>query len=56
MTLYSSDQDFAVILLRLSNCVERCTHHRSFNGRNNKTAQLDQMHRAMNHRAHQADY
>ncbi len=56
MTLYSSDQDFAVVLLRLSNCVERCTDRRAFNGRNNKTAQLDQMRRAMNHRSHQAEY
>jgi len=55
MTLYSSDQDFAVILLRLSNCVERCTSSRAIAGRNNKTAQLDQMHRAMNHRPHQAE-
>lgn len=56
MTLYSSDQDFATVLLRASNSVERCQlQARSFAGFNNKTAQLDQIHRVMNHRSHQAE-
>ena len=56
MTLYSSDQDFATVLLRVSNSIERCrSQARSFAGFNNKTAQLDQIHRVMNHRSHQAE-
>jgi hypothetical protein len=56
MNLYSSDQDFAAVLLRTSNCIERCTSSRSLAGRNNKADQLNQMHRAMHHRSWQAEY
>jgi hypothetical protein len=48
MSLYSSDQDFAVVLLRCSNATERCQlKARALNGHNNKAMQLDQIHRAM---------
>lgn len=57
MTIYSSRQDFAVTMLRTSNCIERCLpHQRSLAGQNNKAQQLDQIHRAMNHRSHNAEY
>ena len=56
MIFYSSDQDFATTLLRLSNGVERCKlPARAFAGHNNKEAQLNQTHRAMHHRSHQAE-
>ncbi len=54
---YESRQDFAVTMLRTSNVIERCQlNARVLAGLNNKAAQLDQIHRAMNHRPHQADY
>ena len=54
---YESRQDFAVTMLRTTNCIERCTlEARALAGLNNKAAQLDQLHRAMNHRSHQAEY
>ena len=57
MTIYSSHQDFAVEMLRTTNCIERCTlEARALAGLNNKAVQLDLIHRAMNHRPHQADY
>ncbi len=57
MIFYSSDQDFATVLLRLSNETERCKlSDRAFAGYNNKAAQLDQIHRVINHRPHQAEY
>jgi hypothetical protein len=57
MTFYSSDQDFATELLRSSNQVERCQFSlRSLGRYNNKEAQLAQMHRALHHRSHQAEY
>lgn len=57
MILYSSDQDFATVLLRSSNLIERChLPARAFNGYNNKDAQLNQVHRALHHRSHQAEY
>ncbi len=57
MIFYSSDQDFATVLLRLSNEIERCKlSDRAFAGYNNKADQLDQIHRVINHRPHQAEY
>ena len=57
MTLYSSDSDFATVLLATTNTIERCLPTaRSLAGRNNKAAQLDQIHRAIHHRSHQAEY
>jgi hypothetical protein len=57
MIFYSSDQDFATVLLRSSNLIERChLPARAFNGLNNKDAQLNQIHRALHHRSHQAEY
>lgn len=63
MTLYSSDQDFATILLVAANTIEQCKLARRVikgeglpvKGYNNKEAQLNQMHRAMHHRPHQAE-
>lgn len=61
---YQSDSDFAAVLLSGSNAIENC-HLQSralfgpglpANGKNNKAAQLDQIHRAMHHRPHQAEY
>lgn len=57
MVFYSSDQDFATTLLRLSNATERLqSNKRAFAGYNNKAAQLNQMHRAIHHRPHQAEF
>lgn len=57
MIFYSSDQDFATVLLRSSNLIERSQlPARAFNGYNNKAAQLNQIHRALHHRSHQAEY
>ena len=57
MVFYSSDQDFATTLLRLSNATERLQlTQRAFAGYNNKAAQLNQMHRAIHHRPHQAEF
>jgi hypothetical protein len=57
MAYYSSDQDFATFLLKLSNTTERCQlSARAFDGYNNKAAQLNQIHRVMNHRPHQAEF
>lgn len=54
---YCSNQDFATTMLRTSNTIERChLDARSFAGINNKAAQIDQIHRVMNHRSHQAEY
>ena len=54
---YESRQDFATRLLRTSNTIERCNlAARSFAGHNNKAQQLDQIHRVINHRSHQAEY
>ena len=54
---YSSNQDFATVMLRTSNAIERCKlDARAFAGHNNKAQQLDQLHRAMNHRTHQAEF
>ena len=48
MSYYSADQDFATVLLRSSNAIERCNlDARVFAGYNNKAAQLNQMHRVM---------
>lgn len=64
MIFYSSDNDFATVLLTAANEVERCQLQRRVikgaglpaAGYNNKEAQLGQIHRAMHHRAHQAEY
>ena len=64
MTFYSSDSDFATILLTASNEIERCQLQcRVIKGAglpaagfNNKEAQLGQIHRALHHRSHQAEY
>jgi len=64
MTLYSSDSDFAVTLLVASNAIEQCKMETRIlkgqglpaTGHNNKEAQLSQIHRAMHHRSHQAEY
>lgn len=54
---YVSHQDFATVMLRCSNAIERCQlSDRAFAGHNNKAAQLDQIHRVMNHKPHQAEY
>lgn len=54
---YSSDQSFATCLLRCSNAIERCQlSARAFAGHNNKAAQVDQIHRVLNHRPHQSEY
>ena len=54
---YSSDQAFATVMLRTSNAIERCQlSARAFAGHNNKAAQLDQIHRVINHQPHQAEY
>ena len=54
---YESRQDFATFLLRTTNSIERCRlSARSFAGHNNKAAQLDQLHRVINHQPHQAEY
>ena len=54
---YESRQDFATCLLRTSNTIERCQlSARAFAGHNNKAAQLDQIHRVINHRPHQTEY
>jgi hypothetical protein len=53
---YESRQDFATLLLRTSNAIERCqSSARAFAGHNNKAAQLDQIHRVINHQPHQAE-
>ena len=57
MAYYSSDQDFATFFLKLSNTTERCQlSARAFDGYNNKAAQLNQIHRVMNHRQQQAEF
>ena len=57
MTVYSSDSDFATALLSTTNTIERCLPTtRALGGQNNKEAQLNQIHRAMHHRSHQAEY
>ena len=57
MTAYESRQDFAVTMLRASNCIERCVPHaRALAGQNNKAQQLRQIHIAMNHQPHQSEY
>lgn len=54
---FESRQDFATILLRTSNAIERiCPTARALGGHNNKAAQLEQIHRVINHRPHQAEY
>ena len=54
---YESRQDFATTLLRSSNAIERCAPHaRALAGHNNKAHQIDQIHRVINHRPHQAEY
>lgn len=54
---YESRQDFATTLLRTSNAIERCNlTARAFAGQNNKAQQLDQVHRVINHQAHNAEY
>ena len=54
---YDSRQDFATILLRSSNAIERCVPHaRALAGYNNKADQLKQIHCVMNHQPHQAEY
>ena len=61
---YSSDSDFATTLLVASNAIEKCQLKKRVLkgsglpvvGRNNKAAQLDQIHRALHHRSHQAEY
>ena len=54
---YESRQDFATLLLRTSNAVERaCPTARALGGHNNKVLQLDHIHRVINHRPHQAEY
>ena len=54
---YESRQNFATTLLRTSNAIERILPTaRSLGGQNNKAAQLDQIHRVMNHRPHQSEY
>ncbi len=54
---YESRQDFATILLRTSNAIERCqSSSRAFAGHNNKADQLNQIHRVINHRPHQAEF
>ena len=59
-----ADNDFAAILLRASNIIEQC-HLESralkgpglpAKGYNNKAAQLNQVHRVMHYRSHQANY
>ena len=55
--IYESRQDFATTLLRTSNAIERCVPHaRALAGQNNKAAQLDQIHRVINHQPRQAEY
>ena len=64
MTFYSSDSDFAVTLLVASNAIEQCKLETRVlkgqglpaTGYNNKEAQLNQIHRALHHRSHQAEY
>lgn len=54
---YSFTEDFATLLLRTSNAVERCAPHaRALGGHNNKALQLDHIHRVINHQPHQAEY
>jgi hypothetical protein len=54
---YESRPDFATIMLRTSNAIERCVPHaRALAGYNNKATQLDQIHRVINHQPHQAEY
>ena len=63
-TKYSSDSDFATVLLKASNAIEQCNlevrvlkgPNLPAKGLNNKAAQLNHIHRAMHHRSHQADY
>jgi hypothetical protein len=63
--LYASDNDFATTLLVASNAIERCRFAQTralrgpglpATGLNNKADQLGHIHRAMHHRAHQAEY
>lgn len=54
---YESRQDFATTLLRTSNAIERMLPTaRALAGSNNKAAQIDQMHRVLNHKPHQPEY
>ena len=54
---YESRQDFDTTLLRTSHAIERCQlSARAFAGHNNKAAQLDQIHRVINHQPHQSEY